>query len=361
MTKTSKKTAGRKSAAAKSPIKLSTPANVSRIIALLSDGSTGEAHDRIEEWADEITNGFAALGLWLGNGAAEVKGYRPRLARALRLIEATPKRSRNVNVLFARRAYDWIAEAVARTSAGGSLTDYVAEWEARKAESETDKRTLPQLIKRGEEMIRDYDNFDADTRALIDLSLQNIRDTQAGRLGEYADPEGDERKLREQITRAERGESLADFSRMKPETAEAARAFVALMSHDGLPDYCRDSMTEMLSQLQSATGAGLWQTPHYTLGDSADEVGDWSAATLAGVFHNPPRDLPALKPELDLAGMIAAVLTHPDTPGYVAEGLNQGLTDLFNYAGGETQGHFTTSPEYVAGLLAYCGKEGGEE
>ncbi|HYG10939.1 MAG TPA: hypothetical protein VD835_13405 [Pyrinomonadaceae bacterium] len=61
-----------KSGGRKPPIKLSTRANVSLLIALLSDTTQGTARERLEEWTDELTAEFG-LGVWMGNGAADVQ------------------------------------------------------------------------------------------------------------------------------------------------------------------------------------------------------------------------------------------------------------------------------------------------
>lgn len=336
--------------------KLSTPANVARLIALLSDTTQPDARARLEEWADEVTNEFGQ-GVWMGKGAAEVKSYRPRLSRALRLLEAKPRRSRSAGLRLTWRAYDWLAEAVARTSEGETLAAYVAEWEARKAESETDKRTLAQIKKRAREIVRDVRAADADTRFRIDLALISLEQSESGVLGEYADNEGYERTLRSQVAAAERGESLSDFSGVRPEAAEAARAFLALQSMDGLPEYVFEATQEVLRELGRASGAGLWREPEHDDEAKRFEMGDWSAEILARIFNKPPDKMPSLTPALDLAGMIAAVLNHPDLPSELREGMNEGLDNLLSH----NTGAVTTSADYVAALLKHSGGKGGDE
>jgi hypothetical protein len=73
---------------------------------------------------------------------------------------------------------------------------------------------------------------------------------------------------------------------------------------------------------------------------------------LARVFAHSPDKMPRLVPELDLAGMIAAVLSHPDLP----PALWDGFTDAINEVNNSTD--ILKRPDFFRALLDVCAASG---
>jgi hypothetical protein len=141
------------------------------------------------------------------------------------------------------------------TSAGATLDELARQRQAQREEAaekmRVDSRPLAELIARGEQIVRDVRGFDIDTRADIDLTLRNLKDG--------LDPAKDEQTLREQIGRAEMGDSLSDLSDINPKAVEAARAYLDALNVGGLPDFVVNSMITILETLAERTGAGIWR------------------------------------------------------------------------------------------------------
>lgn len=328
MKKVSTKTSARKSAAPK----LSDRKSLALVRKLTGEGSPLD--DEARGWLDGVT-----AELIEETGAIRDDDLMRRAyADAARVADGWKAETK----ADSPHSYVPLAAVVSRVSAGEDAAEVVRELIAAERQRQVaDARPLDELKARAEAVVRNPRGFDADTRHHLDLTLHNLRD------GHH--PARDEQTLREQIRRVERGESLSDLSDVEPKAAKAARAFLAVLDIGGVPDFAFNSMTQILDTLAAATGAHLFRWPKYGEDIDPNECGDYSLEILARIFANPPQITPRLMPELDLAGLVSAVLRHPDTPTPMRDAVLESFGAIT---------YDDTAPEYVRGLLASREREG---
>ncbi|MGB8507275.1 MAG: hypothetical protein WCD76_02625 [Pyrinomonadaceae bacterium] len=212
------------------------------------------------------------------------------------------------------------------------------------AQKESQKRgrratAKPSIEDRAEAIAKDVYGYDADTRRHIEIALLTPR------LG-----------LAELVERAERGEFLVE-SGVPPEYDEAARAVIALLDmQSGIHESITGAVQFVIDELARETGAGIW----IDMGNDS-ETGNYSPAILARVFHHHQFLRVEVERKKDLAGLISAVLNHPDLPCELQESIGGSINDLFNDLPGGVWKRVEYSPEYLSILLRTHGETKGAE
>ena len=180
-----------------------------------------------------------------------------------------------------------------------------------------DKRTRAQLKARATEIVADVNTFDADTRREVYVKLSWLTFAESGAEPQtpLTNPNRCERELRETIRKAEKGEPLINVGHLKPEAVAQARLVYALMENGingvNVPDFIMLAAQTALDATAKAEGLELW----LDVDDSGDlETGGYSVARMAVLFERRPGFGVEVEPKLDLAGLVSAVLKHPDTP-----------------------------------------------
>jgi hypothetical protein len=184
------------------------------------------------------------------------------------------------------------------------------------------------------------------------LALKNFAFYQGGG-GGYFTPEElsagvaeHERKLREVVTRVEAGERVTE-SYVPEEYDAAARAVLGLLETGAIPDFFKGGIFTLLNLFAADTGARLWQET--TEGDG--ETGGYSTDTLARMFAYHSRHRLQIERKKDLAELISAVVTHPDTPVEIFNALTYQIGE-FKYD--------KCAPEFIRHALAYEPEEQGQ-
>jgi hypothetical protein len=165
-------------------------------------------------------------------------------------------------------------------------------------------------------------DIEARARAILANPTAYDADTRRAILRAY-ETKGED--LAELVKRAEAGEMICDLIGVSEDIAEAAKTTVRLMELPGLPDFLRSAVIDVVNHASRVENVETW----VPVGE--DSPG-YSAARLAELFGcvglGYRADL-AMEPKQDLAGLLAAVLSHPDTPPVVFEAVTEGLGDLY--------------------------------
>ncbi len=212
--------------------------------------------------------------------------------------------------------------------------------------------SLPTIEQRAESIIADADHYDIDTRQAVLVAFKNLTFYQNGAGGYYPAEQlpaliaEDERELREVVTRVEAGERVTE-SYVPEEYDATARAVLALADTAALPDFFKGGIFTLLNLFAADTGAKLWQET--TEGDG--ETGGYSTVTLARMFARHSRHRLQIERKKDLAELISAVVTHPDTPVEIFDALTARIGE-FKYD--------KCAPEFIRHALAYEPKEQGQ-
>jgi hypothetical protein len=212
--------------------------------------------------------------------------------------------------------------------------------------------SLPTIEQRAESIIADADHYDIDTRQAVLVAFKNLTFYQNGAGGYYPAEQlpaliaEDERELREIVTRVEAGERVTK-SYVSEEYDTAARRVIELIESDGLPDFFMDALVDLLNFFAADIGVGLWQET--TEGDG--DTGGYSTDRLARMFANRSRHSLEIERKKDLADLISAVVTHPDTPVEICKALTERIGE-FKFD--------KCAPEFIRHALAYEPEEQGQ-
>lgn len=217
------------------------------------------------------------------------------------------------------------------------------------------KATLKQLKARAAEIIADVRTFDADTRreVYVKLSWLTFAESGAEPRTPLTEPALCERELREAIRKAEKGEPLIEIEHFRPEAIEQARAVHAWLEGDvDVPDFITNAVQVVLDATATAEGLQLW----LDVDDSGDlETGGYSIARMARLFERCTGFGVEVEPKRDLAALVSAVLTHPDTPSRIYNGLSEAVTEL------ASKDKVQNRPEVIRAALALAAEEEGGE
>lgn len=204
---------------------------------------------------------------------------------------------------------------------------------ARKATAESSRESIEERVRA---IISDNDRHDYDTRHAVWLALERVKlHTPGGGAEKYmsvaeahADLPREERELRELIERAEAGEPVGFvWEELKmTKYADAARRVLALMYSEGVPDFITSGIYKTLMAAEEIFGKKLWR-------DEIDEpeTGGWSIHGMAHTFRSHPGHSFEMGRKQDIAGLIAAVLTHKDTPAPLINAMGDALNSLPGY------------------------------
>jgi hypothetical protein len=200
-------------------------------------------------------------------------------------------------------------------------------------------------------IVDDVTGFDGDTRLALSWALVRLKDARAGATA-GGSVEKYERELRELLDKVARGAYVFDVNEVGAGHVYAAQTIYDLI--DGTiptPEFVHTNLQMTIHEAGRRTGVELWVSPN----DDDNDRGDFSVQRIARMFKHHPSETFNMVPELDLAGLISAVLKHPDTPEDIYGGIRQGLARLTEAA--EVNEH----PDVIAVALAVHKPEGGEQ
>lgn len=201
------------------------------------------------------------------------------------------------------------------------------------------------LETRARKIIDDALGYDADTRLSISNALTDFNASLT-----TAD------ELRDLIKRAEAGDAILDIACVEAGYVDAARSLVALIDSSYVPDFIRGAITVALNEAGRGTGVRLW----VEVTEGVEESGGFSVAVLSRFLASHSMFDLKLEPARDLAGLLSAVLNHPDLPGPLGESIGDGVNDLFNELHSGAQKRVEYGPEYLGALLRVAAEQGGE-
>lgn len=213
------------------------------------------------------------------------------------------------------------------------------------------------LKTRAAEVIEDVQGFDADTRRAVWLALANLKfaETNPRPATKYTDAGYCELALRNAIGKAERGEPAFDVDAFGARYVEQARAVYAITEGtegESLPGFIVDAVMITLEEAARAFGVKIWLDVD---GSGDAELGGYSVAALANLFERVGVGGPEVEPKHDLAGHVAAVLKHPDTPSELYDAMRPVIARM-----GEPE-EFNTHPDVLRLMLkVYAEEKGGE-
>jgi hypothetical protein len=211
-----------------------------------------------------------------------------------------------------------LAELVRRAESSERILDVSAREEDREA-----------LKARAAEIIEDVRGFDGDTRRAVFVALSNLNfaETNPQPPTKYTDVRFCEGDLREAIRKAEQKLPAFDAEGMNADRLAEARTVYSIISGDELsvPDFIADAVRVALEEAARTVGPDIWLDVDGS-GDPA--TGDYSVRSMAALFSKLGVGGPEVEPARDLAGHIAAVLNHPDTPSRIYHGLSEAVSEL---------------------------------
>jgi hypothetical protein len=114
------------------------------------------------------------------------------------------------------------------------------------------------------------------------------------------------------------------LAKVANEQEAAARATLRLLDLPGLPPFVSEALYTILSHAAKVKGVAIGS-------DAACGYSVKALATLYAVTSGFQRGLtfePARDPSADLAALISAVLTHPDTPTRIYDKLTDALVEM---------------------------------
>lgn len=193
------------------------------------------------------------------------------------------------------------------------------------------KGTREALKARAAEIVADVRGFDADTRRGVHVALSNMNfaETNQQPRTKYTSEGYCERELREAVRKAEAGAPFFDVKQFKPEAVEQARAVYRMLeprdSDLDLPDFITDAVIVALEVASERYDAKIWLDVD---GSGDMELGGFSVAAFAHLFERARFGDAKVEPAKDLAGLIAAVLGHADTPTRIYNALSEAVADL---------------------------------
>lgn len=131
--------------------------------------------------------------------------------------------------------------------------------------------------------------------------------------------------MTEYVETAEAGGVVREYSNhLNPAHIAVAETLIGLLDAEA-PEYLGGVLTTILSEIERRTNVALWRT----VGDGLTvEDGGYSVGALASVFRDYPSLEIEFEPKRDLAGLISAVLKHPDTPADLYHAMRKELARL---------------------------------
>jgi hypothetical protein len=205
------------------------------------------------------------------------------------------------------------------------------------------------LEEKAREVIANSYDYDADTRRHVWLALRRI-DFARTHKGDTKITEAEAtRELRESLSKAARGVPLFDVANVGEEFVAAARMVYDLLEgHGNVPEFIYDAARVALEEVSRRNNGNVWM-----LADDDSDSGGFSVERMALLFKYHELDTLELEPKRDLAGHIAAVLNHPDTPSDIYNALAEAVTTL------TARDAVTNSAEVIRVALARDAEEKG--
>lgn len=220
------------------------------------------------------------------------------------------------------------------------------------------KGAREELKARAAEIVADVRTFDADTRRAVYVALANLNfaETDPQPPTKYTDAGFCERELRAAIEKVEKGVPMFDAERFKAEAvAQAFALYDILEPRDadvGLPDFIVNAARVALDAAAERYGVNLWLDVD---GSGDTGMGGHSVAAIAGLFERAGTHGVEVEPVRDLAGLVSAVLKHPDTPRDLYDGMRRAIATMTEPD--EVNEH----PDVLRAALAVAkAEEGGE-
>ena len=199
----------------------------------------------------------------------------------------------------------------------------------KKAQGGARSNVRGQLKARAAEIVEDVRGYDADTRRAVWVALENMKfaETNPQPPTEYTDAGFCERELRGVIEKAEKGVPAFDVESFKPETVAQARAVYACIDGEpDLPDFISGAVWVALHATAARYDVDIWLDVD---GSGDAEKGGLSVAAIAILCERVGASSGVeVEPKRDLAGLISAVLKHPDTPRDLYSAMRQELARL---------------------------------
>jgi hypothetical protein len=221
------------------------------------------------------------------------------------------------------------------------------------------RRDIGRRVERALAIIANTRDYDADTRRIIYVELQNLKLWQAGGSPGFETPEEARQKARASadklaglVGRAEAGEVLADLSGADEETVREARVVLDLIERPhACPQFIYEALMVALDEAARLSGFKVWE---YTDDDDQLGSGGYSLRGIVRLFERFDATAIPLEPKHDLAGHVAAVLADPRTPSRIYNPLSEAVSEL---ASKDTVIH---GPEVIRRALTLHAEEGGD-
>lgn len=175
--------------------------------------------------------------------------------------------------------------------------------------------------------------YDIDTRRAVRVALDNFKHGH-----------GSEAELDKLIARAEAGEMILDAEGVEAQYVDAAKSVLALISGKGsVPDFIASALIAAFDEYERRSPARVWR--HVDDQEPDDATANYSASAMARVFQHDAAMNFYLEPVKDLAELVAAVISHKDTPEDFRETIRNGLLEMQNSHG--IAGALTDTPEVI--------------
>jgi hypothetical protein len=181
------------------------------------------------------------------------------------------------------------------------------------------------MERRARIIMGDADRYDYDTRYEVWLAMMTGGDSELTRTVRVAEEQG----------------YIEKDSRHAEQTA-VARALLKLMYNRGCADWLTQGIHDLLMIAGREFGFEPWRREERA---AAEVEGGWSVSAIAGAFVRYDNRTLEIERKRDLPSLIAAVLTHDDTPA----ALHNAMRDALNSLPGVDRAQKTAS--YLSELL----------